>query len=170
MLLDTIFVPFVKGGIHNRPLQQARSRRNRGVCGSRARLRRACRTGGQGVAGEPPALGAWLLDHGSRWQSFVLNRASPQGITRDLGRTLTGPGVGGAGPAAHVDHRCDAERGWPCPGAQLDPSGAPTRRGGSTGDRGSQLLHPGSDVWHGSALKGLTLRDSITALPAHVSA
>ena len=126
-----------------------------GVRGPRARLRGPRRAGGQGAWSQASALGAGLSDQGARWQSSLCDRAPPQRLARHLGRPVAGASAGGLGSAAHVDHRCDAERGWPCPGAQHDSAGAPTRRGGSTVDRGSQLLHLGLAVWHGPARGGV---------------
>src|SRR5262249_34365093 len=59
------------------------------------------------------------------------------------------PSLGGVGPAAHVDYGCLSERRWACAGASLDCAGAPPRQRGATLDRGSQLLYPRADVWHG---------------------
>ena len=68
-------------GVAPCPVQQARSRRNRGVRSPGARIRRPRGAGDQGLAGQPPVLVAQLSDQGARWQSFVLTRASSQGIS-----------------------------------------------------------------------------------------
>jgi hypothetical protein len=97
-------------------------------------------------------VGPRLSNQGARWQSFVRDRASPEGMTRHLGGALPWPSLGGVGPAAHVAYRCVAARRRSCAGASLDRTGAPARQGGSALDRGSHLLHPGAEF--GMARRG----------------
>ncbi len=80
------------------------------------------------AAGCPtPQLDTWLADYGTRWESSLRDRTPPESPARHLGRPIAGASARGLGSAAHVEYRCDAQRRWPCPGAQHDRPGPPTR-------------------------------------------